>query len=58
LELTHIVRKRFLGLPYLSIAAHSRHIQEGSQIQAGERRANDISGIPKMDQSNLSGRRE
>ena len=58
LELTHITKKHFLGLPYLSIAAHSRHIQEGSQIQAGERRAQDIGSIPEMNQSNLSGRHE
>ena len=34
LELTHLLRKRFLGIPYVSIAAHSRHIQQGSQIQS------------------------
>lgn len=28
LEITRMVRKRFLGLPYLSISAHSRHIQK------------------------------
>ena len=37
MELTHILRKRFLGIPYVSIAAHSRHIQLGSQIQSVER---------------------
>lgn len=41
LELTHVLRKRFLGIPYLSIAAHSRHIQQGSQIQSMERRVQD-----------------
>lgn len=34
LELTHVSRKRFLGIPYVSIAAHSRHFQQGSQIQS------------------------
>jgi hypothetical protein len=34
LEVTHIIRKRFLGIPYVSIGAHSRHIQSGSQIQS------------------------
>jgi len=38
MELTHILRKRFLGIPYLSITAHSRHIQPGSQIQSVEQR--------------------
>jgi len=41
IELTHIVRKRFLGIPYVSIAAHSRHIQPGSQIQSVEQRTQD-----------------
>jgi len=41
LELTHILKKRFLGIPYVSIAAHSRHIQLGSQIQSVEQRTQD-----------------
>src|SRR5271166_704613 len=41
LELSHILKKHFLGIPYVSIAAHSRHIQEGSQIQSVEQRAQD-----------------
>jgi hypothetical protein len=28
-EITQVAAKRFLGLPYLSVAAHWRHIQEG-----------------------------
>jgi len=39
LELTHILKKRFLGIPYLSVTAHSRHIQQDSQIQSPEHRA-------------------
>ena len=38
MELAYIIKKRFLGIPYLSIAAHSRHIQQGSQIQSLEQR--------------------
>jgi hypothetical protein len=41
LELTDVLRKRFLGIPYVSIAAHSRHIQLGSQIQSLEQRTQD-----------------
>jgi len=41
LELTHILRKRFLGIPYVSIAAHSRHIQQGSQIKSMTQRVKD-----------------
>jgi hypothetical protein len=29
LEITKIVSKRFLGIPFMSLAAHSRHIQQG-----------------------------
>ena len=29
LELTKIVSKRFLGIPFMSVVAHSRHIQQG-----------------------------
>lgn len=28
LELTEVVSKRFLGIPFMSVIAHSRHIQE------------------------------
>jgi hypothetical protein len=28
LEITRVASKRFLGLPYVSVSAHSRHIQE------------------------------
>jgi len=41
LEVSHILKKRFLGIPYVSIAAHPRHIQEGCQIQSVEQRAQD-----------------
>ena len=41
IELTHILRKHFFGIPYLSIAAHSRHIQQGSQIQSMAQRWKD-----------------
>ena len=29
LEITKVVSKRFLGVPYVKVFAHSRHIQEG-----------------------------
>ncbi len=29
LEITKIVSKRFLGVPFVSVTAHSRHIQQG-----------------------------
>jgi hypothetical protein len=32
LEITQIERKQFLGLPYTSVSAHSRHIQQGMDM--------------------------
>ncbi len=32
LELTKIVSKRFLGIPFMSVTAHSRHIQQGISL--------------------------
>jgi hypothetical protein len=29
LEVTKIISKRFLGMPFMSVTAHSRHIQQG-----------------------------
>ena len=28
IEITHVARKRFLGLPYIAVSAHPRHVQE------------------------------
>jgi hypothetical protein len=46
LEVTHILRKHFLGVPYISIAGHSRHLQKGSLIQSNQQRAQDAATIP------------
>jgi hypothetical protein len=32
LEISKTISKRFLGVPYLTISAHSRHIQEGMYL--------------------------
>jgi hypothetical protein len=32
LEITRVAAKRSLGLPYVSVSAHSRHIQEGRAL--------------------------
>jgi hypothetical protein len=34
-EITHVATKSFLGLPYVSITAHARHIQGGTQFNGG-----------------------
>jgi hypothetical protein len=45
LEITKIISKRILGVPYLSISAHFRHIQEGMYlISAKDFRLRDPSG--------------
>jgi hypothetical protein len=33
LEVTKITRARFLGMPYITVCAHSRHIQQGSLLE-------------------------
>ncbi len=38
LEVTGIVARRFLGLPYVVVSAHSRHIQPGCYLDATEAR--------------------
>jgi hypothetical protein len=40
LEVTAIVAKRFLGVPYATVSAHSRHIQQGCQLDTIETRQN------------------
>jgi hypothetical protein len=38
LEVTGIIAKRFLGVPYTTVSAHSRHIQQSCQLDDIERR--------------------
>src|SRR5690349_10943241 len=38
LEVTAIVAKRFLGLPYATVSAHSRHIQQSCELSSNEDR--------------------
>jgi hypothetical protein len=37
LEITRVALKRFLGLPYMSVGAHSRHVQEAMVLLAAGR---------------------
>lgn len=41
LEVTGIVTRRFLGVPYTIVSAHSRHIQQNCQLDDFERRQTD-----------------
>src|SRR6266705_5139568 len=36
LEITKVVSKRFLGIPFMSVTAHSRHIQQGIGLVPAE----------------------
>ena len=38
LEVTGIVAKRFLGVPYVTVSAHSRHVQQGCHLDGAEAR--------------------
>ena len=38
LEVTGIVANRFLGVPYTTVSAHSRHIQQGWRLDGAEER--------------------
>jgi hypothetical protein len=38
IEVTEIVAKRFLGVPYAIVSAHSRHIQESCYLDGAEER--------------------
>ncbi len=40
LEVTGIVAKRFWGIPYATVSAHSRHIQQSCQLDSIESRRN------------------
>jgi hypothetical protein len=42
LEITGVVEKRFLGIPFLSVTANSRHIQESVYLVPIENRASRI----------------
>jgi hypothetical protein len=48
LEVTGIVAKRFLGLPYAVVSAHSRHLQQSCYLDGTEvRRLSERSSPPK-----------
>jgi hypothetical protein len=38
LEVTEIVARRFLGVPYVTVSAHSRHMQQSCNLDSREAR--------------------
>ncbi len=45
LEVTAIVAKHFLGVPYTTVSAHSRHIQQSYRLDSIETRQNAGRGV-------------
>lgn len=43
LEITAIVRRHFLGMPYVTVLAHSRHMQESCYLESAAIRGRTIS---------------
>ena len=46
LEVTEIISKRFLGIPFMSVTAHSRHIQQGIGLVPAKDSAPRIPAAP------------
>lgn len=44
LQLSNILRERFLGIPFVSVVAHARHVQQGSRIESFEQRTSKGNG--------------
>jgi hypothetical protein len=49
LEVTKIAEDRFLGVPYLTVSAHSRHIQQGSIMELTDESKNFRTALPKCE---------
>lgn len=46
LEVTEIISKRFLGIPFMSVTAHSRHIQQGIGLNLAKDLVSRIPAAP------------
>jgi hypothetical protein len=55
LEVTGIVAKRFLGLPYTVVSAHSRHVQQSCYLDRAEVRQSSRQDAASTASSNLPG---
>ncbi len=49
LEVTKIIEDRFLGVPYLTVSAHSRHIQQGSIMELTDESKTFRTDFPKFE---------
>jgi hypothetical protein len=58
LEITRVVSKRFLGIPFMKVVAHSRHIQQGICLVPAKDHVLSMS-VAEVSESGLaSGRKE
>ena len=55
LEVTGIVAKRFLGLPYTVVSAHSRHVQQSCYLDRAEVRQSSRQDAASTASSSLPG---
>jgi len=46
LEVTQIVEDSFFGVPYITVCAHSRHIQQGCFLESAEQRGSFQPALP------------
>jgi hypothetical protein len=44
MQLSNILRERFLGIPFVSVVAHARHVQQGSRMEGIEQRTSRGNG--------------
>jgi hypothetical protein len=44
MQLSNILRGRFLGIPFVSVVAHARHIQQGNRMESFEQRTSKGNG--------------
>jgi hypothetical protein len=54
LEITGIVAKHFLGVPYVTVSAHSRHAQQSSQLDRTEARQTFQNNTERLEAERIS----
>jgi hypothetical protein len=44
MQLSNVLQERFLGIPFVSVVAHARHVQQGSRMESLEQRTSNGNG--------------
>jgi hypothetical protein len=44
MQLSNVLRERFLGIPFVSVVAHARHLQQGNRIETLAQRTSKGNG--------------